>query len=310
MTEAQTRPLVALTGATGFLGAHLVRALAAAGFHVRVLARREPSPPGWGDVRPDVIAGQLGDSAALRRLVEGADAVVHCAGAIKAPDLDGFMRVNRDGAAGLAEAVRAHAPGAGFVLVSSLAARSPGLSAYAASKRAGEDAVAAILGESVSIVRPPAIYGPGDRETLTIFKAAAASPVLPILSAEARLALIHVEDAAHAIASVAARPAPGVWALSDSRPEGYGWREILAAAATAVGRRPALIPMPGRLLPGLAGAGIALGLLSREKAGEILHKDWAIRPSDLPPGTPPPVWSLTEGFAAAVNWYRLAGWMR
>ena len=129
-------------------------------------------------------------------------------------------------------------------------------------------------------------------------------------SAEARLALIHVEDAAHAIASVAARPAPGVWALSDSRPEGYGWREILAAAATAVGRRPALIPMPGRLLPGLAGAGIALGLLSREKAGEILHKDWAIRPSDLPPGTPPPVWSLTEGFAAAVNWYRLAGWMR
>ena len=304
------RPVAALTGATGFLGAHLARALDAAGFAVRVLAGRAPSAPGWGAAQPQIVAGDLSDADALRSLVTGTAAIVHCAGAIKAASLDEFMAVNRDGALRLAQVAREAAPNAAFILVSSLAARSPELSAYAASKRAGEDAVAAVLGPRAVIVRPPAIYGPGDRETLTIFRAAASSPALPVLSADARLALIHVEDAAAAIAALANRPAAGVWALADSRPEGYGWREILGAAAAAVGKRPLLIPIPGGLVTALARTGISVGLLSKEKAGEILHKDWAIRPSDLPPGGPAPGWSLAAGFAATVNWYRQAGWMR
>ncbi|HTK35811.1 MAG TPA: NAD(P)-dependent oxidoreductase [Caulobacteraceae bacterium] len=304
-----SRPIAALTGATGFLGAHLVQALDAAGFSVRVLARREPSPPGWGEVRPEVIPGDLSDPDALARLVEGAKAVVHAAGAIKADDLAGFMRVNRDGTVDLARACRVGAPEAPFVLVSSLAARQPELSAYAASKRAGETVAVELLGERATVIRPPAIYGPGDRETLAIFRAAATSPLLPVLSADARMALVHVEDAARTVAALALAPAPGVWALADSRPEGYGWREILAAAAAAVGRGPALVPVPAWALPGLARIGVAAGLLSREKVGEILHKDWAIRPEDLAPGAPPVRWSLDEGFAATADWYRRAGWL-
>jgi nucleoside-diphosphate-sugar epimerase len=307
MADRSPRPVAALTGATGFLGAHLVRALSDAGFSVRVLARREPSPPGWGEVQPHIVAGDLSDPAALAKLVEGAAVVVHAAGAIKAADLTGFMAVNRDGTERLA---RACPSDAAFILVSSLAARSPELSAYAASKRAGEIVAIDVLGERVTIVRPPAIYGPGDRETLAIFDAAAKSPILPVLSADARMALIHVEDAARAIAALAAAPAPGVWALADSRTEGYGWREILGAAAAAVGRSPALVPVPAWILPGLARIGNAAGLLSAEKAGEVLHKDWAIRPADRPPGAPETRWGLTDGFAATVNWYREAGWLR
>jgi nucleoside-diphosphate-sugar epimerase len=307
---SSSRPIAALTGATGFLGAHLVRALDAAGFSVRVLARREPSAPGWGTVEPEIVGGDLSHQHALERLVEGAQAVVHAAGAIKARDLAGFMGVNRDGAARLAAATRTAAPEAAFVLVSSLAARSPALSAYAASKRAGEAAVTEILGERATIVRPPAIYGPGDRETLSIFRAAAASPVLPILSDEARLALIHVEDAARAIAALAGEPVPGVWALADARPEGYGWREILGAAATATGRKPTLAPIPAWALPVLTRLGTATGLMSADKAGEILHKDWAVAPSELLSGGAAPRWTLDAGFAATVNWYRQAGWLR
>jgi nucleoside-diphosphate-sugar epimerase len=312
-----TRPLAAVTGATGFLGAHLVRALDAAGFQVRALARREPSAPGWGEANPEAVAGDLSDPAALERLVEGAQVVVHAAGAIKAPNLEAFMAINRDGTARLAELAARAAPEARFVLVSSLAAREPGLSAYAASKRAGEDAAAAVFGPALTVVRPPAIYGPGDRETLALFQAASRSPVLPVLSETGRLALVQVEDAAAATADLAMRPRPGVWALADDRPEGYGWREILAAAARAVGRRPALAPAPAWLLPGLAHAAGFVArmngqapLLTLEKTRELLHPDWAVRPDELIPESPAPRFSLDEGFAATVAWYRKARWLR
>lgn len=314
-----TRPLAALTGATGFLGAHLVRALGAAGYQVRVLARREPSPPGWGDIRPEVIPGDLSDTAALDRLVDGADAVVHCAAAIRAEGLAGFMAVNRDGAARMADAARRLAPDAHFLLISSLAARAPEISAYAASKRAGESAVAgAIPPDRLTIVRPPAIFGPGDRETLTLFQAAALSPVLPLPSTGGRMTLMHVEDTATQIAALAARPACGaVYTLAGDRPEGYGWREILTGLGDAVGKRPLLAPIPPGLLTMAAAAGAPLSrltgrpaLLSRDKARELLHPDWGVSQGEMADGLPPPSYGLESGFASAVSWYRRAGWLR
>ena len=125
---------VALTGGTGFVGAALIRELSAMGCRLRLLVRR-PLESGFPDgVEP--MIGSLEESASLSRLVEGADAVVHAAGAIKAIDETVFERVNRDGAAAMAEAATA-AGVRRFVLISSIAARSPLLSAYAASKRAG-----------------------------------------------------------------------------------------------------------------------------------------------------------------------------
>jgi len=306
----------AVTGATGFLGAHLVRALSGAGYAVRVLARREPSPPGWGDARVEVVSGVLSDPEALRRLTRGADLVVHAAGVIKAPDPATFMEINRDGTTRLAQIVGEAAPQARFLLVSSLAAREPHLSDYAASKRAGEvAAAAAVPAERLTIVRPPAIYGPGDRETFTVFKAAALSPILPVPSAKAKLALIHVEDAAAATVALVTAP-PGVYALADARPEGYAWREIFEAAAHATNRRPRLIDAPPWLLPGLARAAGFIArmngqppILTEGKLREILHQDWSVSPAELAPGLPAPRFSLREGFAHTLAWYSREGWI-
>src|SRR5207344_1099814 len=81
----QDAPLAAVTGATGFIGRHLVVALHQAGFRLRLLLRREPDMPEWRDLpAPEVVAGALDDEAALERMVEGADAVIHLAGLIKA----------------------------------------------------------------------------------------------------------------------------------------------------------------------------------------------------------------------------------
>jgi nucleoside-diphosphate-sugar epimerase len=309
------RPIAALTGATGFLGAHLVRALDEAGFQVRVLARRAPSPPGWGEVQPQIVPGDLSDAAALRSLTDGAEVVVHCAGAIRAEDLAGFMAVNRDGTARLAET----AGDSRFLLVSSLAARAPEISAYAASKRAAESVAAEIVDSGrLTVVRPPAIYGPGDRETLTLFLAAARSPVLPRLSAKARMSLMHVEDAAAHIAALAQRPPTGaVYTLADDRPEGYGWDEVIEFLRKSVGKRPLAVPFP----PGALGALTALsGLVSRmnglppmlsaDKARELSHLDRAVRRHELAPNLPPARYGLEAGFASTASWYRHAGWLR
>ncbi len=303
--------LAAVTGATGFLGRHLARALAEQGWTVRVLARRDVLCPEWRGFTPQVVIGDVRDAEAVRRLCAGADVVIHAAGLIKATSRAAFDAVNRDGAE--AAALAAKAAGARMILVSSLAAREPGLSDYAASKRAGEEAARAVLGEALSVVRPPAIYGPGDRETVRIFAAAQALPFLPVFDPGARLCLIQVEDAAAQIAALAAAPCGGTFALSDARREGYSWVEVMTAAAVAVNRQPRLIAIPhwtirlaAHMCAFLTGGRAIFG---PGKAREMLHPDWAVAGGDVL-AAPPPRFGLTEGFAQAVVWYRQRGWIK
>ncbi|HYD45202.1 MAG TPA: NAD-dependent epimerase/dehydratase family protein [Phenylobacterium sp.] len=307
--------LAAVTGATGFLGRYIVRALADDGWTVRILARRDPSHPFWRGIEPQVVLGDLGDAAALARLCDGADAVIHAAGLIKARSRVEFDAVNL---AGVQQMLGAAPDKAHVLLVSSLAAREPQLSDYAASKRAGEDALIASGRGRFTIVRPPGVYGPGDRETLALFQAARSWPVLPLLDPAARTPLIHAADAAAQIAAFAAREPDGAtWALSDARPDGYAWREIMAALAASVGRTPRYAAVPGA---GLALAGafseLAAGLsgrapiFTRGKAREFLHPDWSIAPAEQASHLPPPRFGLAEGFAATAAWYVAEGWLQ
>ena len=304
--------VVAVTGATGFLGRHLVRALANDGWTPRVLVRRDPIHPLWRDLEVEVVAGDLGTPGALGRLSRGASVVIHVAGLIKASSLEGFNAINRDGA--LAAARAAREAGARFILVSSLAAREPTLSHYAASKRAGEDAVLADSPDAL-IVRPPAIYGPGDTETLGVFKLAASSPVLPVLSSASRVAMIHVHDAAAQLAAYCQSPISGLVELSDVRRDGYTWAEIMSAAASVMGRKPRLVRLPeagilaaGALADACSFASQTPSVFGFGKARELLHADWT--PSSAPKAEGvPSVFGLLDGFAHTVDWYRTQGWL-
>lgn len=303
-----------MTGATGFLGRQIVRALAAEGWRVRILARRDPVDPLWRETTPEVVIGDLGDRKALNRLCEGADVVVHGAGLVKAPNRAAFDAVNVGGARRVAEAA-AHAPH--VVLVSSLTAREPHLSHYGASKRAGEQAMADVLQDRLTIARPCAIYGPGDRELLPVFQAAAATPILPILSETGRVAMIHVEDAARQTAALAAgSPAPAPVVLCDERPDGYSWRELMATAARACDRTPRFAPVPRALIHAIGITNDFTVLLRRTpmltsaKARELLHPDWAVSPEERSEGLPRAIYDLEAGFSATVAWYRRAAWMK
>lgn len=306
--------VVAVTGATGFLGRHLVRALAADGWTVRALARRDIVDREWADLEPQVVIGGLSDTPALARLCGGAEVVIHVAGLIKARNRPEFDRVNVDGARNVALAAKA--AGARLIMVSSLSAREPALSDYAGSKRAGEDAAREVFGDDLIIVRPPAIYGPGDLETLELFKAAQVLPFLPVLDPRARIAMIHVEDAAARVAGLASNPTPGVFALCDDRLDGYSWSEVMAAASHSVGRSPRLVRISpaalgaaAHLSQGLAAITGKISIFTSGKAREMLHLDWSVSDSEKLPETIASRYGINSGFAHSVQWYRAKGFL-
>lgn len=303
------RGCVALTGGTGFLGPHMLSALIAAGWRIRLLARRPIQvPPGV-----EAVTGSLSDEAALDRLLDGADVLVHAAGLIKAATRADFLRVNRDGSRALAAAAKRQGTQPRVVVVSSLAAREPGLSGYAESKRAGEDAFReAGLGD-LAVLRPPAIYGPGDRET-AVFLRAADSPVMPIPRVpHGRVTLIHAADVAAAVAALCEVSAHGqTYELSDSRTEGYDWRELAGAILNAAESRAHIVEVPAFVFQAVAAlASVATRLSGRAamlgpgKVRELFHADWSSAGERQPPRH---IWrpriELNDGLTQTIRWLR------
>jgi len=306
--------LVAVTGVTGFVGSHLVAALARRGLRLRLLVRRWSPLPSLDGVAADMVLGDLSDEAALKRLVEGADAVIHAAGLIKARRPSEFMTVNRDGTALLS----ALAPEATFLLLSSLAAREPQLSPYAASKCAAEEVVAGRSGPWLT-VRAPAVYGPGDRETLAYFKAVARGLAPRPRVPDARLSLIHVADLAEALALALDQPPPppSTYEIDDGREGGYSYRDMADAAGRALGRRPLSLAVPRAVMAAVARAnaiGHSLGgsvqILTPGKVNEIFHSDWTAHDRRLAAALGwRPRFDLAAGFGETILWYRRQGWL-
>lgn len=316
MLREADRPLAAVTGGTGFLGRYVLRALMDAGWRLRLLVRREPMHPLLPDLDAEIVPGGLSDEGALARLCSGSDAVIHAAGLIKARNRAEFFAVNADGSARLARVAARVAPGARLILVSSMAAREPDLSNYAASKRAGEVAFARNSARPVTILRPPAIYGPWDRETLPLFKMASRGFVIAPAVPAARICLIEVSDAARAVSALAGADTGGMtYELSDETIGGYGWHEIAREAGRALGREPRLIDLPPGLCAGAGAVSQSLGrlagvtpMLTRGKVREMLHGDWSSAASKQPPAE---IWQprigLREGFAGTARWLEQQG---
>jgi len=273
--------LVALTGATGFIGGAVARRLVTAGWRVRALVR---SPEGAArlDAEVEPVRGSLEDSDSLRRLVRAAGAVVHCAGAVRGAGQRDFARANVEGVARLGRAVAEETPPPRVILISSLAARHPEVSPYAASKWEGERALARSTTDTVAL-RPPAVYGPGDREILPLLRTMARG-VAPILGPpSARFSLLFVDDLAEAVARVLEVGAlgGGVFELHDGHPGGYSWDGVRAAVARWRGSPVRRLPVPTPALRAVARASVVLArargrlpMLTPGKVREILHPDW------------------------------------
>ena len=299
---------LAVTGGTGFVGAHLIDAALAAGHEVAALTRRE-QPPREG---VDWIAGDLEQRTALHALVDGADAVVHVAGVITAADKPAFDKGNVAGT--LAMLAAATAGGVHrFVFVSSLAAREPRLSLYGASKKKAEELVHS-SGLHWAIVRPPAVYGPGDKETLELFRMAKLGIML--MPPRGHLSLIHVADLARLLLALAVNDGPSRCVIDpdDGKQGGWTHREFARALGRAVGTRPAIISAPGLFLRLAAHAdGLLRGpkaKLTVDRAAYFSHRNWVVEPKRAAPRD---LWhpeiETADGLKQTARWYADQGWL-
>jgi len=301
--------VVAVTGATGFVGCALREEAARRGVPLRALTRKDqPAADGVEWVR-----GDLHDREAIAALVAGAEAVIHVAGVVNTPDPMGFHLGNVEGTELLIDAARA-AEVPRFVFVSSLAAREPGLSKYGQSKRHAEEVVQT-SGLDWTIVRPPAIYGPRDREIFEMFRAARWG-VLP-MPPKGRASMIHVDDLARLLlALLPGGPAvkERIFEPDDGRPGGWSHAELARAIGAAVGRKVFAPYLSKRLLSGAARLDRLVrgdkAKLTPDRVGYMAHPDWVSAPERA---VPPEFWTpwieTREGLKATAQWYRNEGWL-
>lgn len=295
--------LIAFTGATGFVGTRTLDLAQARGHEVRALTRRsQPARDGvtW-------VEGALDRPDRLDALVNGAEAVVHVAGVVNAPDRAGFAAGNVEGT----RAMVAAAERAGvrrFVHVSSLVAREPALSNYGWSKAEAERVVEASALDW-TIVRPPAVYGPGDLEQIDVFRLAERG--LALLPPPGRMSAIMVDDLAALLVALAERGGPrAIYEPDDGVPVSHA--DYARAIGRAVGRRVVPLPLPAALLR--LGARVDRAVrgsrakLTPDRAAYLAHRDWAADPAGHPPAE---LWmariALDAGMAETVRWYRAAG---
>jgi nucleoside-diphosphate-sugar epimerase len=298
---------LAITGGTGFVGSHLVAQAVAAGHEVRALTRR-PQPPSDGVSWSE---GALDRPDSLSALVQGCDAVVHVAGVING-DKAAFTQGNIVGTENMVDAA-AQAGIRRFVSISSLAAREPRLSTYGWSKSVAEEPVIA-AGLDWTIIRPPAIYGPGDREMLDLFRLARWR-MIP-LPPGGRLSVIHVGDLCRLILMCLGTEATfgRTYEPDDGREVGWGTVEFAHAIGRAVGRRVLPLPIPRPMLSLVSGADRLIrrgkAKLTADRVAYFCHPDWTASPHAHPPAE---LWhaeiETEDGLAETARWYRAEGWL-
>lgn len=299
--------LVAVTGATGFIGQALLTALARDNRQVRALTRN----PRADTQHVHWVTGTLDDNEALHELVNGVSAVVHCAGRVRGAALDEFLHTNTQGTINLVKVASQQDHPPRFLMISSLAAREPDLSWYACSKHLAEQGLKDFAGTmSWAVYRPTAVYGPGDKELTPLLKLTRFGLLPATVSGSARFGLLFVDDLVTAIISWLKTESPvhGVFELDDGTPGGYDQRQI-ATIASQVWKRPVYtLRVPAILLCTLARLNLLLArtfhyapMLTPAKVRELYHPDWVC---DISPLTKlldwKPVTDLQHGMSTAV----------
>jgi nucleoside-diphosphate-sugar epimerase len=334
---------VLVTGASGFIGRHLVRRLVERGDRVSCLVRATSHIDELRSSGVQFIVGDATDRTGINRALAQSQAgvVFHLAGLVKAVRTADFARVNAGGVASVAAACADRADRPVLIVVSSLAAAGPctgdqprvegdspaPVSAYGRSKLAGELAAATHAGElAITIVRPPIVFGPGDRGVLELFRPIARAGLQVVLGwKERRVSLIHVADLVALLLLAAEKgerlhpdgaPGQGIYFVAAEHDPTYA--ELGQAMATALGRKRAtVVPMPGTVarLVGLCGDVLARmrqrpGWVNSDKMVEALAGSWTC--SSAKARTQwgwSPAARLPERLRDTAQWYRQAGWL-
>ncbi|GBH29798.1 NAD-dependent epimerase/dehydratase family protein [Sphingobium xenophagum] len=300
---------IAMTGATGFVGTETLDQALAAGHHVTALTRKAQPPR----ARLKWVPGSLEDAAGLDTLVRDADVVVHIAGVVNAPDRAAFAVGNARGTIAVIDAMRKRGVRR-LIHVSSLAAREPDLSDYGWSKALAERHVQA-SGLDWTIVRPPAIYGPNDREMLELFRMAKRGVMM--LPPGGRLSVIEVGDLARLLLTLASEQEISlthIYEADDGTVGGWDHKDFGAAIGRAMGRTVRTLATPAWLLGVVARTDRMIrgkgAKLTPDRVDYFCHPDWvAATGAHVPRQLWMPQVPTEAGLKATADAYRAKGWV-
>ncbi len=320
--------MILVTGATGFIGSHLVELLCARGEQVRCLIRRRKHSFAL-PARVETVYGDLATGEGLDAAVQDISATIHLAGTTKAISTREFYEGNARATENLARAVAGR--GIRLVHVSSLACIGPSASAgvpvdedsdphpvgdYGKSKLEAEHIVRKIVPDAV-IVRPAVVYGPRDTDVFQIFKSIARGFMLEMAGGARWFQAIYVKDLAEGIFAAAQNPHASGRSYFLAHPQPVSWGELATTAACIMRKRPRTvrIPMPLAHAAGLISEGVSRitrtpSIISREKIREAQFPYWTCdtrRASEELGFTAPT--PLNSGLAETLAWYKESGWL-
>ncbi len=321
---------VLVTGATGFVGGHLVDRLLERGDTVTALvrSRARAEPLAARGVR--LVVGDLADRDALADAVHNQRLVYHVAALLGAANEADLIAANRDGTANVARAADAEPTPPRLVLVSSMAAGGPAqrgaprrtagndhpVTAYGRSKLAAEQALAQFPLEWIAL-RPPVIYGPRDRDAFLPLVKLVKCGVAPTFGdGTMEASFLEVHDLIEAII-LAGDSALSRDVFYVNHPEVVTQSQLMRLIAAALGRTALPLPIPewaARAVLSVTGAWADLthqkSILHPDKIHEFYQPAWTADPSAFIAATGwQPTSSLAQGLAATVAWYRQAGWI-
>ncbi|MEA1927860.1 MAG: NAD(P)-dependent oxidoreductase [Candidatus Auribacterota bacterium] len=326
-----THKTALVTGGTGFIGSHLVEALLRDGWKVRCLIRENSSRRFLPHDRIEFSIGSLADRESLKKSLTGISTIFHLAGRIKGKTREDFFQTNHQGTKNLLKAARENGKNLeSFILVSSLSAAGPSLdghlltedetprpiSFYGESKLAAEQEAKKFSGDfSITIIRPPAVYGPRDTETLRLIKLSGWG-LRFIPGGEKNIySSVHVTDMVSALLLAARHHRNNfrIYFIGDGKE--YHWRETFTILRDNLGKNNLAITLPWKLT--LTTIKLLARIFPRSSAGfyldkikEINHNYWvcsinrAQNELDFKPE-----YNLQEGLRDTIRWYRTEGWL-
>jgi dihydroflavonol-4-reductase len=319
-----------VTGGTGFIGSHLVGHLLQRGCEVRCLVRDRSRLRWLQGQSVTIVEGDLSSISLIREAASGTDAVFHLAGVTAAGSRETYRKINAEGCRAVAAAsLSAPHPPDVFIYMSSLAAIGPGrfdevvtenrvphpVTDYGRSKLEGERILSEMGPLPLVVVRPPAVYGPRDREIFPLFKLASMG-IFPVFNPEARISLIHVEDLVRGVVAAAEKGRVGeTYFLTHPKP--VDARDFPHLFGHAFGRKVRTLRVPVPLLKAAAAMSETWGritgkmpVFNRDKVNE-LTATWLVCAwekaqreiafeADL---------DFADGLYATARWYREQGWL-
>lgn len=326
---------VLVTGATGFVGSHVVDELLSRNMEACYIARSS-SNHRWLKGKPvELREGSLYDPATLKAAISDVDAIIHVAGQISGRNEADFYRGNVTATRNILDAVRTYRPSlTRFVHISSGAVSGPSrsattpvteddrpkpLTAYGRTKAQAEDEVNSVASEvACTIVRPPVVYGPRDEATLTFFQLINKGFAPLIGFDEKYVSMIHARDLARGIVDSMVHPSAVGNTYFITSEEAYTWQQIANVAAAVSGRRKlAAIRIPHKVVLAIAGTAGGISklmgkpsVLNYEKGIDMIQKYWtsSAEKARRELGFRPQI-SLQDGVTETVTWYKEQQWL-